>query len=58
MSPASHVVGRLRELYGVVLGKMQQLDNQPAIVQADNPALSLYCLLGTLEKRVLLTGDR
>ena len=52
MSPASHAVGRLRELYGIVLGRMRGLNERsmhPPVGRGQIP------LLEPLEQRLMLT---
>jgi len=56
MSPASHMVGRLRELYGIVLNRMHRLDERRWRCCRDSSALMSRSIIEPLEPRVLLSG--
>ena len=57
MSPASHMVGRLRKLYGIVWNRMRFLNERamhPPIGRRGTPP---HCAVEQLEPRLLLNGD-
>ena len=56
MSPASHMVGRLRELHGTVLGKMRFLNERRANPRCGHWGPAPRNVMEQLEPRLLLDG--
>ncbi|MEI6972309.1 MAG: SGNH/GDSL hydrolase family protein, partial [bacterium] len=56
MSPTSHVVGRLRELYGVVLGRMRCLNEAATQPCCGRVGAGRHAFVEPLEQRLLLAG--
>ena len=57
MSPASHMVGRLREMYGIVLSKMRLLNDRQMNPQGRVLGPAPLSVMEPLEPRLLLDGD-
>jgi len=57
MSPASHAVGRLRELYGIVLGRMRFLNERSMHPPLGCSESAPPAILEQLEPRLLLDGS-
>src|ERR1017187_3642844 len=55
MSPASHAVGRLRELYGVLLGRVRFLNQRAMHPFVGRQGIALRCVVEPLEPRLLLS---
>ena len=56
MSPASHAVGRLRDLYGIVLGRMRALNERSMHPPLGRSESAPPAILEHLEPRLLLSG--
>ena len=56
MSPASHMVGRLRKPHGIVLGRMRSLNERPTHRPLGHGRTTPHCIVEQLEPRLLLSG--
>ena len=55
MSPASHMVGRLQKLYGIVWRRMQYLNEGQIRPPNGHSATASHCVAEQLEPRLLLS---
>ena len=56
MSPASHMVGRLRKLYGIVWNQMRFLNERSIHPPVGRPGTPPHCMVEQLEPRLYLTS--
>ena len=57
MSPASHMIGRLRKLYGIVWSRTHFLNERLTHPPVGRQGIASQCMVEPLEPRVLLSGS-